>query len=287
MMKINPKNFQVTEGKKVQLAKWPTRIKPFFQSPQHYKELLEQNISELTQLQNIQYASCQHALLLIFQGMDGAGKDAAIKHVMSGINPEACNVFSFKQPSTAELKHDFLWRCMEHLPQRGEIAIFNRSYYEEVLIVRVHPELLSAQGFAQKAVNKNFWRERYKSIVDYEQHLYRNKTHIIKFFLHLSKEEQRKRLLARIDTPDKNWKINLDDIKERKYWKHYQQAYETCLNTTSTKNIPWHIIPADDKENSQLIISQIILDKFKALKLSYPKIDKARQQELSQIRKML
>ena len=180
--------------------------------------------------------------------MDAAGKDGAIKHVMSGVNPEGCEVFSFKQPSAEELEHDFLWRTTCRLPERGRIGIFNRSYYEEVLVVRVHPELLQSEGLPDELIQETFWEERYRSIVDLENHLHRNGTRIIKFFLHLSKDEQRKRFLARIDHPEKNWKFSITDIKERKFWNDYRKAYQACLNATSTKEAPWYIVPADDKE---------------------------------------
>jgi len=198
--------------------------------------------------------------LLIFQAMDAAGKDGAIRNVMSGVNPQGCEVFSFKQPSTQELKHDFLWRTTRCLPERGRIGIFNRSYYEEVLVVRVHPDILRAQGLPEESLKeKHFWKERYRSIVDLEDHLHRNGTRIIKFFLHLSKHEQRERFLERIDEPDKNWKFSAADVAERKLWDHYQKAYEECLGGTSTATAPWHVVPADDKENARLIVSQIIV----------------------------
>jgi PPK2 family polyphosphate:nucleotide phosphotransferase len=286
-MKINSDDFRVDAGEKIRLEKWPTSIKPFCKSAGEYNKILKQNVKDLGEMQNMLYASNQYAILLVFQGMDGAGKDSAIKHVMSGINPEGCEVFSFKQPSDEELVHDFLWRTTCKLPERGKIGIFNRSYYEEVLIVRVHPKLLLKQGISDQALHKNFWHERYCSITDQEKHLYRTKTQIIKFFLHLSKEEQRKRFLERIDTPDKNWKFSLADVAERKLWKDYKKVYEECLSATSTDEAPWHIVPADDKENAHLIISRIILDKVKELKLTYPKADKARQKELIEIGKLL
>ena len=199
--------------------------------------------------------------------MDAAGKDGAIWHVMSGVNPQGCQVFSFKQPSAEELEHDFLWRTTRCLPERGRIGIFNRSYYEEVLIVRVHPEILVSQGLPNESLyGEAVWKERYHSIVDLEEHLHRNGTRILKFFLHLSKDEQRKRFLDRIDEPDKNWKFRLSDVHERKYWKRYMKAYEDCLNATSTDHAPWYVVPADDKENARLIASQIVLDTFNGLK---------------------
>jgi PPK2 family polyphosphate:nucleotide phosphotransferase len=242
----------------------------------------------LSALQHLHYASHRYALLLIFQGMDAGGKDGAIRHVMSGVNPEGCEVFSFKQPSAEELEHDFLWRTTCRLPERGRIGIFNRSYYEEVLVVRVHPEILRSQGLAEELrEEKTIWEERYRSIVDLEEHLHRNGTRIVKVFLHLSKDEQRKRFLERIDEPDKNWKFSLADIHERKYWKHYVQAYEACLSATSTHHAPWYVVPADDKENARLIVSQIVLDALHDLKMAYPKTTSKRRQELKAIRKLL
>ncbi len=232
-MKIKTKDFRVEADGKVALVKRPTRVRPVYRSKKHYHKLLHEHVDELSALQDLLYASNRHALLLIFQAMDAAGKDGAIRHVMSGINPQGCQVFSFKQPSAEELEHDFLWRTNRCLPERGRIGIFNRSYYEEVLIVRVHPELLHAQGLPAAALDeKTIWKERYRSIVDLEAHLHRSGTRIIKFFLHVSKEEQRKRFLSRIDEPDKNWKFSLADVKERKYWDDYMRAYEACLSAT-------------------------------------------------------
>jgi PPK2 family polyphosphate:nucleotide phosphotransferase len=242
----------------------------------------------LSLLQHLHYASNRYALLLIFQGMDAGGKDGAIRHVMSGVNPQGCQVFSFKQPSAEELQHDFLWRTTCRLPERGRIGIFNRSYYEEVLIVRVHPEILRSQGLAEELRDeKTIWEERYRSIVELEEHLHRNGTQIIKVFLHLSKEEQRKRFLERIDEPDKNWKFSLADIHERKYWKDYMNAYEACLSATSTHHAPWYVVPADDKENARLIVSQIVLDGLNELKMAYPRTTAKRRRELKAIRKHL
>jgi PPK2 family polyphosphate:nucleotide phosphotransferase len=287
-MKINSKDFRVDPGAKVKLKDWPTRVKPFCKSNKRYKKLTEQHVEELSRLQRLHYASNRHALLLIFQGMDACGKDGAIRHVMSGVNPQGCEVFSFKQPSAAELEHDFLWRTTCRLPERGRIGIFNRSYYEEVLVVKVHPELLLNQGLTDELrEDTHFWRQRYRSITDLEQHLHRNGTRIIKIFLHLSREEQRKRLLERIDEPDKNWKFSLADIHERKYWKHYMEAYEDCFNSTSTHHAPWHIVPADNKDNARLIVSRIILDAFNELKMAYPKTTTKRRRELKSIRKQL
>ena len=287
-MKINSKNFSVRSGEKVQLKKWPTKIKPFFKSKKHYHKLLREHVKQLSSLQRLHYASNHYALLLIFQAMDAAGKDGAIRHVMSGVNPQGCQVFSFKQPSAKELEHDFLWRTTRHLPERGRIGIFNRSYYEEVLIVRVHPKILQGQGLPNELLDEGvIWQERYRSILDLENHLYRNGTRVIKFYLHLSKDEQRERFLDRIDEPEKNWKFSIADIKERKYWKQYRKAYEACLSATSTKEAPWYIVPADDKKNARLIVSQIILDTLNDLEMSYPKTTKARRKKLQSIRKRL
>jgi len=287
-MNIKSSDFRVPARKKVNLTKWPTRVKPAYKSKKAYKNLLQEQVEALSSLQRLHYASDRYAVLLIFQAMDAAGKDGAIRHVMSGVNPQGCQVFSFKHPSVEELDHDFLWRTTQSLPERGRIGIFNRSYYEEVLIVRVHPEILQAQRIPDELLNeKTIWQERYRSIVDMENHLHRNGTRIIKFFLHLSEEEQRRRFLERIDEPDKNWKFSLADIEERTFWKQYMQAYEECLSATSTRNAPWYVVPADDKANARLIISQIILDTFNALELAYPKSGAEHQRELQLIRKQL
>ena len=285
---INADHYRVSPGDKVDLEKWPTRVKPIYKSKKKYHKLLAAHVKELSSKQRLHYASNADALLLIFQGMDAAGKDGAIRHVMSGVNPQGCQVFSFKQPSADELEHDFLWRTNRCLPERGRIGIFNRSYYEDVLIVRVHPEILSDEGLPAELLNaKNLWNERYQSIVDLEEHLHCNGTRIIKFFLHQSNNEQRARFLKRIDDPSKNWKFSSADIKERKFWKDYMQAYEACLSATSTADAPWHVVPADDKKNVRLIVSGIILDVFKRLKMAYPKPTAQRLLDLSSIRETL
>ena len=287
-MKIDSKDFRVPAGKEVKLKDWPTIVKPICKSKKQYQKLLREHVEELSSQQRLHYASNRYALLLIFQAMDAAGKDGAIRHVMSGINPQGCEVFSFKQPSAEELEHDFLWRTTCRLPERGRIGIFNRSYYEEVLVVRVHPEILQSQGLPKELHDeKKFWKERYQSIVNLESHLYLNGTRTIKIFLHLSEEEQAKRFLARIDEPEKNWKFSLSDMHERKYWRHYMKAYEDCLSATSTNQAPWYVVPADDKENARLIVSQIVLDAFHDLKMAYPKTTPKRRQELQSIRKLL
>jgi PPK2 family polyphosphate:nucleotide phosphotransferase len=285
-MKIDPKDFRA-HGR-VHLQRWPTKVKPFYKSKDDYQDLLAEHTAQLSRLQDVLYASNQYALLLIFQAMDAAGKDSAIKHVMSGVNPQGCQVFSFKHPSAEELEHDFLWRTTRNLPERGRIGIFNRSYYEEVLIARVHPEILRAEAIPPELLDvKDIWKERYCSINSLEEHLHRNGTHIIKFFLHLSKDEQRKRFLKRLDAPDKNWKFSAADVTERKYWKDYMKAYEGCLEATSTKVAPWYIVPADDKENTRLIVSQIVADAMKELPMAYPKPDAKQRRELASIRKSL
>jgi len=287
-MKNHSKDFRVREGDEVNLEKWPTKVDPVYDSKEQYEKLLEEHVAQLSSMQQLHYASNRHAVLLIFQAMDAAGKDGAIRHVMSGVNPQGCQVFSFKHPSDAELEHDFLWRTTRDLPERGRIGIFNRSYYEEVLIVRVHPEILRSEGLPDAVHDdKTLWHDRYRSIADLEKHLHSNGTRIVKFFLHLSKEEQRKRFLARIDEPEKNWKFSLADIKERKFWKHYMKAYEECLSATSTTDSPWYVVPADDKENARLIVSKIVLDTFEGLKMSYPKTSAERRDELLSIRKQL
>ena len=287
-MKIKSKDFLVTPGKEVKLSDWPTVTEPICKSKEKYKELLEEHVKRLYELQRLHSASDRYALLLIFQGMDASGKDGAIRHVMSGVNPQGCEVFSFKQPSAEELEHDFLWRTECRLPERGRIGIFNRSYYEEVLVVRVHPEILASQRLSEELHDeKALWEGRYRSINNLERHLFHNSTHTIKIFLHLSHEEQRKRFLERIDEPDKNWKFSVADIHERKYWERYMAAYEECLSATSTEHAPWYIVPADDKENARLIVSQIVLDALNDLKMAYLKTPEKRRLELESIREQL
>ena len=287
-MHIKSSDFRVRAGVRVDLKNWPTLVDPVYKTDEEYRELLGKHIKALSAQQQLLYASNSCALLLIFQAMDAAGKDGAIAHVMSGINPQGCQVFSFKHPSADELQHDFLWRTTRNLPERGRIGIFNRSYYEEVLIVRVHPEILLAEGLPDRSADDEaIWRDRYRSIVNLEKHLHRNGTRVIKFFLHLSKEEQRKRFIDRIDQPEKNWKFSLADIEERKFWKDYMRAYGKCLSATSTEEAPWYVVPADDKQNARLIVSRILLDTVEKLELSYPKTTPARRRELRSLRKKL
>jgi PPK2 family polyphosphate:nucleotide phosphotransferase len=287
-MAIDAADFRVPEGKSVDLKRWPTLVDRYYRSDEDYAQLLKGDVADLSGQQEMLYASNRYSLLLIFQAMDAAGKDGAIAHVMSGVNPQGCQVFSYKHPSPAELMHDFLWRTTRDLPERGRIGIFNRSYYEEVLIVRVHPEILRSEGLPAGARDpKKIWHQRYRSIVDLERHLTQNGTRIMKFFLHLSKEEQRKRFIERIDSPNKNWKFSLADVEERKYWKLYMKAYEKCLSATSTERAPWYVVPADDKRNARLIISRIILETTKALELAFPTTSPKRRRELQGLRKML
>ena len=287
-MHIDPQDFLVKPNDKVDLNKWPTQIKPYYKSKKECQEVLGEHVKELSSLQNLLYASNRYSVLLIFQAMDAAGKDGAIKHVMSGINPQGCQVFSFKHPSAEELDHDFLWRSIRCLPERGRIGIFNRSYYEEVLIVRVHPEILQAQGLPEELLDEEkIWESRYRSIVDFEKHLQRNGTRVVKFFLHLSEEEQRKRFLERIDKPEKNWKFSKTDLEERKLWKPYLKAYEACLSATSKKHAPWYVVPADDKGNARLVISKIIVETMEGLNMHYPEPTEEHREELRYFRKLL
>jgi len=287
-MKIDPADFRVAPGKSVRLKRWATDVRRLYKSDKHYRDLLVGDVQELSVLQRKLYASNTYSLLLLFQAMDAAGKDGAISHVLSGVNPEGCEVFSFKQPSAEELEHDFLWRTTCRLPARGRIGVFNRSYYEEVLIVKVHPEILRSQSLPRELLNDGeIWRGRYRSIVELEKHLNRNGTRIIKFFLHLSKEEQRRRFLSRINDSSKNWKFSLEDIKERKFWHKYTQAYEDCLSATSIKAAPWHVVPADDKLNARLIVSRIVIETLKGLDMDFPKMTRSRKKELRAIAREL
>jgi PPK2 family polyphosphate:nucleotide phosphotransferase len=286
--KIKPKHFRPKPSEPVDLAAWPTRIDPPCKSKAEASAMISHHAAALSALQERLYASRQYALLIILQGMDTAGKDGVIRHVMSGIDPEGCDVTSFKPPTEAEQLHDFLWRASSTLPARGVIGIFNRSYYEETLVVRVHPEGLLSEGESAKSAHrKRFWRERYRSILDFEAHLTRNRTRIVKIFLHLSKEEQRQRLLARIDEPQKTWKLSPSDIAERRYWDLYQDAYEDCLSEASSRDAPWHIVPADDKETARLIVSQIILEAMEGLDLAFPKPSEVHHRELLAYREEL
>jgi PPK2 family polyphosphate:nucleotide phosphotransferase len=281
-------DYRAVPGKKVNLGRWPTRVAPLWKSKEDYRDLLAQYRDELGDLQRVLYAHDRYALLLIFQGMDTAGKDGAIRHVMSGIDPQGCQVFSFKQPSSEELDHDFLWRTNKRLPERGRIGIFNRSYYEEVLVVRVVPEVLAAQRVPEENMKpRTLWKERFKDIVHMEDYLHRNGTRIVKFFLHLSKEEQRQRFLARIDQPDNNWKMSPADIRMRERWDDFQRAYGECIAATSSKGSPWYLVPADDKWNVRLIISHAIVETLKGLRMNYPESGAGHREELRKARALL
>jgi PPK2 family polyphosphate:nucleotide phosphotransferase len=287
-MKIDVDRFRIRENEKLDLAKRPTKVHPVYKSKSEYKKILGGHVDRLSDLQRMLYASNRYAVLLIFQAMDAAGKDGAIRHVMSGINPQGCQVFSFKHPSPTELAHDFLWRTTRDLPERGRIGIFNRSYYEEVLIVRVHKEILASEGLPDLPRQaRNIWKERYQAIANLEQHLHRNGTRIVKFFLHLSKDEQRKRFIDRIDEPEKNWKFSSADLQERAYWDNYMEAYEDALRETSTEDSPWYCIPADDKKNARLFVSEVIVETLEGLKMSYPQVSDERRRELLELRKQL
>jgi len=287
-MRITSTDYRVSPGTQVDLKKRPTAVRPVYQTNRQYREILSAHVKELGAQQELLYAADRYALLMIFQGMDASGKDGAIAHVMSGINPQGCRVSSFRQPSAEELKHDFLWRTSRELPERGQIGIFNRSYYEEVLIVRVHPEILRAENLPEELADESsIWRDRYRSIVDLERHLTCNGTRVVKFYLHLSKDEQRRRFIKRIDAAEKNWKFSAADIAERHYWKQYMKVYEKCLSATSTRHAPWYIVPADDKLNARLIVSRIVLDTLAELRLSYPKSNAGRRRELRLLCKQL
>ena len=287
-MSIDVEAYRVRTGHPVDLRKWPTRVRPVYRSKQDYRGLLERHIDELSSQQGLLYATNRHAILLIFQAMDTAGKDGMIRHVMSGVNPQGCQVYSFRHPSAEELEHDFLWAATKRLPERGHIGIFNRSYYEEVLIVRVHPEILRGHRIPHELLNEEaIWDQRFRSILNLEHHLYHNGTRVVKFFLHVSQKEQQKRLLKRIDQPDKNWKLSAPDLAERKFWKHYMHAYAAALEATSREHAPWYVIPADDKPNARLIVSEIIVQTLRQLKMSYPQPDAKRLAELRKMREKL
>ena len=286
-MKIDCDDFRVPEEHKVNLNKRPTSVKPFFKSKDDYQDILEKHTKKLSDLQNLLYADDRYAILLIFQAMDAAGKDSLIKHVMSGVNPQACEVSSFKQPSAEELDHDFLWRTTRRLPERGKIGIFNRSYYEEVLVVRVHQEYLAKQHLPPELVTKKIWKERFKDIRNFEEYLTRNGVVIRKFFLHLSKEEQKKRFLARLDEPEKNWKFSEADVHEREHWDDYMNAYEDMIRHTSTPDAPWYVVPADHKWFTHIVVSSAIIQTLEEINLQFPIVEKAHRKQLEEARQML
>jgi PPK2 family polyphosphate:nucleotide phosphotransferase len=268
---IDTSPFRAPHGKPLDLDEWPTRVERCYESKRDYEKILARHLDLLQERQRLLYAHDRYSLLLIFQAMDAAGKDGAIRHVMSGINPQGCQVFSFKHPSAKDLDHDFLWRSNACLPERGRIGIFNRSYYEEVLIVRVEPSILAAQALPADCVEvDDFWQRRFESINGLERHLHRNGTRIVKFFLHLSKEEQRQRFLDRLEEPDKNWKFSASDLAARARWDDYMRAYGDCIGATSTEHAPWFVVPADDKKNARLIISQVLTDTIDGLRMRFP-----------------
>lgn len=284
-MKIDPKDYRVIEGDKEILAKSSTLTYPLYKSDSHYSEIIAKRVDQMREKQQLLFASNRYSLLIIFQAMDAAGKDSVIKHIMAGVNPQGCQVFSFKHPTGVELAHDFLWRTTRELPERGRMGIFNRSYYEEVLIVRVHPEIFRSERIPDVPDQASLiWDNRFRSIRDLEQHLHRSGTRVIKIFLNLSKAEQAKRFVARIDDPDKNWKFSRADMAERNFWDDYMMAYAGCLAETSTSDVPWYIVPADDKKNTALIVSQIVLDTIDELQLEYPVPSLTHRHDLREIR---
>jgi PPK2 family polyphosphate:nucleotide phosphotransferase len=279
--------FRVESGKHFRLKDFDPADTGHWRSKEHAEDAVQQGILQTAELQDKLYAQDNWSLLLIFQAMDAAGKDGAIKHVMSGINPQGCQVFSFKAPSELELQHDFLWRTTRCLPERGHIGIFNRSYYEEVLVVRVHPNILKSQKTPPSLVGKKIWEERFEDIRCFEHHMARSGTVIRKFFLHLSKKEQKKRFLARLDEPEKNWKFSAADIRERACWDDYQKAYEEMIANTATEHAPWFVVPADNKWFTRLVVSTVIVDTLESLDLTYPKVDDAKRKELEAAKKLL
>jgi PPK2 family polyphosphate:nucleotide phosphotransferase len=281
------KTYRVDSGKHFHLKDFDPADTRQWRSKEHAEEAVQEGIARTAEMQDRLFAQGRWAVLLIFQAMDAAGKDGVIKHVMSGVNPQGCQVYSFKQPSERELQHDFLWRTARNLPERGHIGIFNRSYYEEVLVVRVHPELLENEKLPPELTTKDIWDERFKDILQFEKHMTRSGTVIRKFFLHLSKEEQKRRFLARLEEPEKNWKFSASDIRERKYWNDYHDAYEDMIRNTATEEAPWYVVPADHKWFTHLVISAVIVDTLEELDPSYPKLDPAKRKELEAAKREL
>jgi PPK2 family polyphosphate:nucleotide phosphotransferase len=279
--------YRIEHGKKFRLKDHDPADTQGLDLKEEANQFLKEGVQRLSEMQQKLYAQDRWALLLIFQGMDSAGKDGAIRHVMSGVNPEGCQVYSFKQPSAEDLSHDFLWRAAKNLPQRGHIGIFNRSYYEETLIVRVHPPVLREERLPPSLITKKIWRERFEDINAFERYLERNGTLVCKFFLHLSKAEQRRRFLARLDEPEKNWKFSEDDVREREYWDDYMRAYQDTIRHTATPRAPWYVIPADHKWFARIVVASAIIQALESLKLSYPKVDAEKKKELESARKLL
>jgi PPK2 family polyphosphate:nucleotide phosphotransferase len=281
------KQYRVEDGKKFHLDDFDPADTWKLKSKEHAQDWLEKGANRLCNLQSLLYAQNKWALLLIFQAMDAAGKDGTIKHVMSGVNPQGCQVFSFKVPSEEDLNHDFLWRSTKCLPERGRIGIFNRSYYEEVLVVRVHPKLLERQKLPDQLVTKGIWSDRFDDIKAFERYLARNGVIVRKFFLHLSKKEQKRRLLSRLDEADKNWKFSMADLEERKRWKDYMAAYDEMIRHTASEHAPWYVVPADHKWFTRLVVEEVIVKTLESLQLSYPKVDEVKRKELAEVRKVL
>lgn len=285
---MNINKFLVREGSKVELKGHPTDFSGDYTDKKEAVKDLEKNVERMHELQDVLYAQDEQSLLIIFQAMDAAGKDGAIEHVMSGVNPQGVSVVSFKQPSDEELSHDFLWRCAKNAPERGRIGIFNRSHYEEVLVVRVHPQILQSQHLPDEIKNdKNIWKDRFEQIRNFESNLAENGTHILKFFLNVSKEEQKKRFLSRIEEEEKNWKFSMGDVKERAHWDEYMNAYTEAIENTSTTGAPWYIIPADNKWFTRLAVSEVIVQKLESMKLHYPIVTEEHKVELAEAKKIL
>jgi len=285
---MDTNRFLVKEGKKLNLREHPADFTGDYTDKKEAVKDLEQNVQRLRELQEVLYAHDTYSLLVIFQAMDAAGKDGAIEHVMSGVNPQGVSVVSFKQPSDEERGHDYLWRCQKNLPERGKIGIFNRSHYEEVLVVRVHKEILQTSQLPPELKNdKNIWKKRFEHIRDWEQHLTQNGTHILKFFLNVSKEEQKQRFLDRINEPEKNWKFSMGDVKERALWNDYMKAYTEALSATSTEAAPWYVVPADKKWFTRLAVSEIIVKKMESMKLHFPAVTQEHKAELQEAKKLL
>jgi PPK2 family polyphosphate:nucleotide phosphotransferase len=281
------KTYRVEKGRHFRLKDYDPADTGHWHSKEHAQEALVQGVARTAELQDMLYAQDNWAVLLIFQGMDAAGKDGVISHVMSGVNPQGCQVYSFKVPTETELQHDFLWRTTYDLPERGHIGIFNRSYYEEVLVVRVHPEILKGQKTPPSLVTKRIWDERFEDICSFERHMTRSGTVIRKFFLNLSKKEQKRRFLERLEEPEKNWKFSAADIRERKYWDDYHNAYEDMIRNTATEDAPWYVVPADNKWFTRLVVSMVLVETLESLDLSYPKVDPEKRKELEAAKKIL
>lgn len=283
----NIEKFLVPAGKKVSLYDFDPDYTGNYNKKAEAKEVLTENISKLSKLQDVLYASNTFALLITLQAIDAAGKDGMIKHIMSGVNPQGCQVYSFKSPSAEELDHDYMWRCLKVLPEKGKIGIFNRSYYEEVLVVKVHKELLEKQNIPKEKKHEKLWEERYEDINNIEKYFRRNGIINLKFFLYISKDEQKSRFLKRINTPEKNWKFSISDLKERNYWDDYMKAFEDMLNNTSTKHAPWYIVPANNKWFSRAVVSEIIVSTLESLNLKYPEVSKEHKKELLEAKRIL